>query len=216
MRPTLSASEAAFVEPLSSVVQNMKKLRIVPGKETIVIIGGGTMGLLNGLTARAMGARVIISEVMPKKLALIKELGFEAIDASQNDPVQKVKELTNGRGADSVIVEVGSTLAMNQSLEMVKEKDGKISIYAAGYPAPEMAIQPNTIHYMRLEVIGTYASTLEDFYDAATLLNEGRVDVSKLIETKIPLMDIQKAFEIASTPGSYRVSVVLNEEGNKE
>lgn len=62
MRPTLSASEAAFVEPLSSVVQNMKKLRIVPGKETIVIIGGGTMGLLNGLTARAMGARVIISE----------------------------------------------------------------------------------------------------------------------------------------------------------
>ena len=79
-----------------------------------------------------------------------------------------------------------------------------------------MAIQPNMIHYMRLEVIGTYASTLEDFYDAATLLNEGRVDVSKLIETKIPLMDIQKAFEIASTPGSYRVSVVLNEEGNKE
>ena len=216
MRPTLSASEAAFVEPLSSVVQNMKKLRIVPGKETIVIIGGGTMGLLNGLTARAMGARVIISEVMPKKLALIKELGFEAIDASQTDPVQKVKELTNGRGADSVIVAVGSTLAMNQSLEMVKEKDGKISIYAAGYPAPEMAIQPNTIHYMRLEVIGTYASTLEDFYDAATLLNEGRVDVSKLIETKVPLMDIQKAFEIASTLGSYRVSVVLNEEGNKE
>ncbi|MBO0462858.1 alcohol dehydrogenase, partial [Enterococcus sp. DIV1298c] len=64
--------------------------------------------------------------------------------------------------------------------------------------------------YMRLELIGTYGSTLEDFYDAAQMLNTGRVDVSKLVETHIPLDDIQKAFETASTPGNYRVSVTLD------
>lgn len=211
MNPKLSASEAAFVEPLSSVIQNMKKLRLASGKETVVIIGGGTMGLLNAETARAMGARVIVSELMEKKIKVAQAMGFEVINAQKFDPVKKVYELTDGKGADIVIVAVGATAANNQALEMIKPKDGKISMYAAGYPAPEMELDSNKIHYMRLELIGTYGSTLEDFIDAATMLNEGRVDVSKLIETRIPLNHIQEAFETASTPGNYRVSVILNE-----
>ncbi|MBX8939062.1 zinc-binding dehydrogenase [Enterococcus gilvus] len=210
MNPDLSPSEAAFVEPLSSVIQNMKKLRVKAGTDTVVVIGGGTMGLLNAETARAFGAKVIVSELMEKKVEVAKSMGFEVINPKKEDPVQKVKELTNGKGADIVIVAVGATPANNQALEMVKPKDGKISMYAAGYPAPEMDVDPNKVHYMRLELIGTYGSTLEDFSDAAEMLNTGRVDVSKLVETQIPLEDIQKAFETASTPGNYRVSVILD------
>ncbi|MDA9461438.1 alcohol dehydrogenase [Enterococcus mundtii 3F] len=210
MSPDLAPSEAAFVEPLSSVIQNMKKLRIKSGTDTVVVIGGGTMGLLNAETARAFGARVIVSELMEKKVEIAESMGFEVVNPKKEDPVQRVKELTNGKGADIVIVAVGLTIANNQALEMVKPKDGKISMYAAGYPAPEMDVDPNKVHYMRLELIGTYGSTLEDFYDAAQMLNTGRVDVSKLVETHIPLDDIQKAFETASTPGNYRVSVTLD------
>ena len=210
MNPDLSPSEAAFVEPLSSVIRNMKKLRVKSGTDTVVVIGGGTMGLLNAETARAFGARVIVSELMEKKVEIAKSMGFEVINPKEVDPVQKVKELTNGKGADIVIVAVGATPANNQALQMVKPKDGKISMYAAGYPAPEMDVDPNKVHYMRLELIGTYGSTLEDFSDAAEMLNTGRVNVSKLVETQIPLDEIQKAFETASTPGNYRVSVILN------
>lgn len=212
MNRDLPASEAAFVEPLSSVIQNLKKMRIQPGVDTVVIIGAGTMGLLNAEVARAMGARVIVSEMMEKKLAVAKSMGFEVIDAKNEDPIKRVKELTNWLGADVVIVAVGATVANNQALGMVKEKGGKIALFSAGYPAPELNIDSNIIHYRRLELIGTYGSTLSDFKDAARMLNEKRVDVSKLVEEKIPLDNIQEAFEKASTPGSYRVSVILNEE----
>lgn len=210
MNPELSPSEAAFVEPLSSVIQNMNKLRIKSGLDTVVVIGGGTMGLLNAEVARALGARVIVSELMDKKIDTAKSMGFEVINPSKVDPIEKVYELTNGNGADVVIIAVGVTVANNQALEMVKQKDGKISMFAAGYPLPEMDISPNKIHYMRLEIIGTYGSTLRDFYDAAEMLNSHRINVSKLVETEIPLDEIQKAFEVASEPGSYRVSVKLN------
>lgn len=210
MNPNLPASEAAFVEPLSSVVRNMKKIRITPGVDTVVVIGGGTMGLLNAITARAMGARVIVTELMEKKIKTAQSMGLNVINAKEVDPIEEVKKLTEGKGADIVIVAVGATPANNQALKMIKSKDGKISMFAAGYPAPDMEIHPNKVHYMRLELIGTYGSTLEDFVDAARLLNTGMVNVSKLIETHVTLNDIQKAFEIASTPGNYRVSVTLN------
>lgn len=212
----LSPSEAAFVEPLSSVVQNLNKLRLRGGIDTVVVIGGGTMGLLNAETARAFGARVIVSEIMPKKIATAQAMGFETINANAEDPIQAVKNRTNGRGADVVIVAVGATIANNQALQMVKAKDGKISLYAAGYPAPEMEIDSNTIHYRRLELVGTYGSTLADFATAAFLLNTKRVDVSKLVEKQFPLEQIQEAFVCASTPGSFRVSVVMNQPEEKE
>ncbi|GMA09328.1 hypothetical protein GCM10025886_24810 [Tetragenococcus halophilus subsp. flandriensis] len=206
----LPAAEAGFVEPLSSVIQNMKKLHIKGGKDTVVVIGGGTMGLLNAATAKAMGAKVIVSELMDKKIDVAQKMGLEVINAGIVDPIEEVKRLTGGKGADIVIVAVGVTSANNQALEMVKPKDGKVSLFAAGYPAPEIEVDSNTIHYKRLELIGSYGSTLEDFYDAAQMLSEGRVDVSNLIEESIPLDDIQKAFELASETDSYRVSVKLN------
>lgn len=206
----LGDSKAGFVEPLSTVVRSMKKLRVNSGYDTMVIVGAGTMGLLNAQLGRAMGARVIVSAKREKQINIAEKMGFEVIDTSENDPVEKVKELTNGRGADIVVVAVGATSANNQALEMVKEKDGKISLFSAGYPAPEMDIDSNKIHYMRLELIGTYGSTLQDFNDAAKLLSERRVEVSDLIEEVYPLSDIQNAFEKASSSGTYRVSLKLN------
>ncbi|CUH96799.1 hypothetical protein P22_2910 [Propionispora sp. 2/2-37] len=209
MSPDLPPEEAAFVEPLGSVLHNMKKLRIRPGKDTVVVIGAGTMGLLNAEVARAMGGRVIVSEMMDKKIGISKSMGFEVIDAKTENPVQRVMEFTNGQGADIVILAVGATAANSQALEMIKKRDGKISLFAAGYPAPQMTIDPNTIHYKKIELIGTFGSDLDDYNNAARMLNEKRVDVSKLVEEKIPLARIQEAFEKAN-PGNYRVSVTLN------
>ena len=62
-------------------------------------------------------------------------------------------------------------------------------------------------------MIGTFGADMKDFFKAAELLNTGAVDVSKLVEPeKFLLDDIQKAYEHASVPGMYRVSVLLNEE----
>lgn len=211
MKRDLSASEAGFVEPLGSVLHGMRKVRLQGGYDTVVVIGGGTMGLLNAVAAKAMGARVIVSGRGEKKLAVGGKMGFEMIDAGNTNPVEAVKNLTNGYGADVVIVSAGTTAANQQALEMVKDQHGRVLFYAAGYPVPGLNIDSNIIHYKNLELIGTFGSTLEDFNNAGRMLSERRIDVSYLIEEKVSLSKIQEAFEKASTKGNFRISVMLQE-----
>lgn len=208
MNPAIDPSEAAFVEPAGTVVEGLRKLRVKKG-ETLVVIGAGTMGILNALIAREMGCRVILTEMMPKKIQTAKEYGFEVVDVSKADPVEMVKALTDDQGVDAVVVAVGATSANNQALEMIKQIDGKILLFAAGYPAPEMNIDSNTIHYRKMELLGTFSADIDDFQYAADLISDKKIDVSKLVEEKFPLEDIQAAFEAATVPGAYRVSVVF-------
>lgn len=210
----LDPSEAAFIEPLATVCKGLSKLRLQPF-ETVVVIGAGTMGLVNAQAAKAHGCRVIVTEMMEKKLNTAKAMGLEVIDVSVDNPIEKVKEMTGGKGADVVIVAVGNTQANTQAMEMVKEFDGRILLFAAGYPAPQLEVDTNVIHYRRTEIIGTFGADMKDFFQAAELLNSGAVDVSKIVEpTKFKLDDIQAAFKEASKPGMYRVSVLLNEYKN--
>lgn len=208
----IPAAEAGFIEPVSTAVSGMKKLRVKPA-ETVVVIGAGTMGLVNAQVAKAFGARVIITELMPKKLERAREMNIgTVIDAKNEDPVEAVKKLTDGAGTDAVIVAVGNTIAYKQGYQMLKQMEGRFLLFAAGYPKPEMEIDPNEIHYRRLEIIGTMSADVSDFRDAGFMISNGIVDCSYSLEGKtFPLRDIQKAYEAASTPGAYRVTVDLQD-----
>lgn len=209
MNKELDPREAAFLEPVATVVKGIKKLRLT-GIQTVVVIGGGTMGILNAQVAKAYGARVIVSEMMSNKLKVAKDLGFLTVNPEEADPVETVIKLTGGRGADAVVVAVGSTKANSQAQAMLKKMDGKLLVFAAAYPSPEIGVTANDIHYRRLEIIGTYLGDTCDFLDAAYLLNTRSVQVDKLIEHTYPLEQIQEAFVEASTPGKYRVSVWMH------
>ena len=69
--------------------------------ENVVVIGAGTMGLLNAQVAKLFGARVIITELTPKKITRAQSLkSVEVIDAKQNDPVSEVLKITQGAKKD--------------------------------------------------------------------------------------------------------------------
>lgn len=210
MRKDLDPSEAAFMEPLAAVVKGLEKLRVKP-LETVVVVGAGTMGLLNAQAARALGCRVIVSELMENKIQVAREMGFEVIDGNREDPVEKVKDLTEGKGADAVVLAVAATGANAQAFDLIKKLDGRILFFGAGYPAPKLDVDSNVIHYRRMELIGTFGADLKDFCVAADMLNQGVVKVDRLIEAhRYPLDEIQEAFAEASTPGKFRVSVLLD------
>lgn len=211
MNKDMDPSAAAFLEPLATVVRGIKKLRVQP-METVVVIGAGTMGILNAQMARAYGARVIVSELMEKKINTAKSLGFEVVNPGEADPAEKIKEMTDGTGADCVIVAVGNTAANQQALDMVKYTDGRILLFAAGYPVPELKVDSNMIHYRRLELLGTFEADVNDFMAAGKLLSDYTIDVSRIIEEpRFTLNTMQEAYEHAAVPGMYRVSVILNE-----
>ncbi|MBQ6003700.1 MAG: zinc-binding dehydrogenase [Clostridia bacterium] len=206
----LPAPVAGFVEPIATCVCGMRRLRVKPG-ETVVIIGAGTMGIANAQVAHAFGARVIITELSQKKLERARSMGFaDVIDSTACDPVEEVFKLTDGYGADAVIAAVGLGSAYEQGYKMLKRVEGRFLLFAAGYPVPEWQINPNEIHYRRIEIIGTMSGDVADFADAAYLISHKLVDPSFSLEGKlIPLKDIQEAFIAAATPDAYRVTVDL-------
>ncbi len=199
--------EAGYLEPLGTAIHGVRRLRVSAG-ENILVIGAGNLGLINAQVARAFGGRVIVSEINEERCGVAESFGFETINPKKVDVAAQARNITDGRGVDGVILAVGNTAANQQALEAVGVT-GRILFFAAGYPAPEIGVDPNTIHYKETELIGTIGADLIDWQLAADFLSRGVVKTDKLVSHQVSIDEAQRAFELASTPGNYRVSLVL-------
>jgi L-iditol 2-dehydrogenase len=194
----VSFEEASFCEPLACVMNGNAAVPMALGDD-VVIVGCGPIGLLHLQLARNRGVRIIASDPIAARLEQAKALGaHDVIDASAADPVARVKELTQGRGADVVIVAVGAPEAIKQGLEM-GAINGKVNLFAGTYPPVEMPLDPNLIHYRQLVVTGSHDFTPHHFSTALKLISFGMVRVAPLISHRFSLDAIQEAFE--STAG---------------
>ena len=199
---------AALCEPVSTVLHGMSRLRIKPG-ENVLVIGAGTMGLINAEVARYLGAEVIISELSDKKLEMAAKMGFEKrIDVRTDDINKKIYEFTGGKPVDAIVIAVGVTAAYNQAFEAA-EAQCRLLIFAGGYPPPSWDADPNKVHYQMTEIIGTYGCSTADFQTSVDLISAGKINVEKLVEGSFPLENVQDAFAIAASGDAYRYAVIL-------
>ena len=203
-----SFETAALSEPLSCALHANRLLNHRVGQD-VVILGAGVMGLMNVVAARQYAARVIVSEVDPARLAMAKRMGAtELIDATKVDPVARVKELTEGRGAEAVIAAIGHEKANEQGMAMLSER-GRFVLFAAAHPEPVVTFAPNEMHNRETGVFGVVSGEKQDFYAATRLIRYGLVDLSPLIDARYPLEQVGDALDHALRPGTYRVVVEL-------
>ena len=204
----LPYEQAGFVEPVATSIHGVKRARVTAG-EKVVIIGAGNLGLVNAQVAKAYGGDVLVSEIMPERREKAEKLGFPTVDPTADNFKAVINDFTEGRGADVVILSVGKTPANNQAIEILSVR-GRALFFAAGHPVPELNIGSNDIHYKEYELIGTYNSDPSDFLLSAKFLSDGTVKVDQIMSQKVPMDECQRAFELAATPGTYRVSVTLD------
>jgi L-iditol 2-dehydrogenase len=190
----VSFEEASFCEPLACIINAHSYTEISVGGDA-VIVGAGPIGLMHLQLARNRGARVIVSDPIAARLEKARELGaHDVIDASTTDPVERVKELTDGRGADAVIIAVGAAEPIRQGLEMATI-NGWVNIFAGTYPPLELPVDPNLIHYRQMRVTGSHDFTPHHFSTALKLIQFGIVRVAPLISHRFELDDVRDAFE---------------------
>lgn len=198
--------QAALSEPLSCALHGTRMLGIYVG-EDVVVLGAGVMGLMNVIAAKKRGARVIVSEIDPERLARAGRMGAdELIDASTTDPVARVKELTGGRGAEAVIAAIGHQRANEQGMAMLADR-GRYVLFAAAHPEPPLTLPPNELHNRETGVFGVVSKDKQDFYAASRLIRYGQVDLAPLIDLHYPLEQVAEAMDHAIRPGTYRVIV---------
>lgn len=203
---SLSYEEAALTEPLACCVHSIGKADIQLGDD-VVIIGGGIMGLNHVMLAKLRGARVILSEVDAARRELAKELGADiTINPLETDPVDEIKKLTEGRGADVVINTTAIASVVPQALEMTGAC-GRMVQYSSLHPDAPVQVSPQMLHSMEKIITGSISPTEMDFFRANRLLSSGIIGMKKLIAARYPFEEVQAAFEYASSPGTYRVIV---------
>lgn len=206
--------EASLAEPLACVINAQEVLDIKLG-QTVAVIGAGPLGCLHAETARSQGAgKVFLINRSVPRLDLARSYGFDAYLSSEMcDPVQAVKDLTDGRGADVVVVSAGSAKAAVMGMEMAS-KMGKVCMFA-GLPKddPEVALDLNRAHYRQISVIGAFSSAPRHNALALELIASGRVRVTPILTHVAPLEGIETAIATAISHSGLRVSIspCLNE-----
>jgi len=196
----------SLAEPLSCAIHATRLLEIGVADDAVVI-GAGVMGLMNVIALKKRGARVIVSEIDADRLAKARQLGADVtIDAASEDPVARVRELTEGRGAEHVIAAIGSGRANEQAMAMLSER-GRFVLFASAHPMTPLEIDPNHMHNHETGVFGTLSSEQADFEVAARLIGLGQVDLSPLIQQSFSLTELGVALDASIAPGTYRMIV---------
>lgn len=202
----LSYEEAALTEPLACVVHSIGRADIQLG-EDVVVIGGGIMGQYHVMLAKRKGARVILSEVDKKRAELAKKLGADIVfNPMEVDPVEFVKSVTEGRGADVVFNTTAIPSVVSQAFAMTG-KAGRMIQYSSMHPDAPTPVSPQMLHGTETVLTGSISPNGEDFFVANRLLNAGIIDCKPMIEKTFAFEEAQKAFEEAIVPGTFRVII---------
>jgi L-iditol 2-dehydrogenase len=174
----------------------VKKGRVYSG-DTVAVVGPGALGLLVTQCAKALGAtKVIAVGRAGPRLEMSKKLGAdEVVDATAEDPVKRLKELTGGKGVDVAIEAVGKPDAIRYTFDLVK-RGGRIVLTGLS-GRTEVPIIPDRLVLDDLDVFGIRGNpnTCEE---VIPYIASGKVNVQPIITHVVPMRDFSKALEIVT------------------
>ena len=127
--------------------------------ETVAVFGMGTLGQIVGQLARKSGAMVIGIDRFSKRLEIAIQSGATdmVIDASQDEVAERIRDLTNNRGADVAIEVTGSTVALNQAIRSVAYSAKVIALGFFQGEASGMFLGEE-FHHNRVNIVGSQIS----------------------------------------------------------
>jgi len=210
----LSLKEGALIEALSCAINGQSYLNIDRG-DVVVIYGGGPIGFMHAVLAKAEGAsKVIMIDPAYERLEKFgKNFGdIILLDPKKVSVKEEVIRLTDGYGADVVITACPAKQAQIEGLEILGSK-GRISLFG-GLPKDDsfINIDANLIHYKELSVFGAFASNRKDFIKAAQLISEKKIDAGKFISCVLPLERINEGIEMVRSGEVLKCVVEINRE----
>jgi L-iditol 2-dehydrogenase len=202
--------QAAFVEPLNTVLKGQKLLNLA-SDDTVLVIGQGPIGLMHAALARRTGARVLTSDLYPERHAIAAKFGLtDPIHAGSENVVERVFAETDGRGADAVILAVGGNALIRTAMDAVRP-GGKVMLFAQTQHG-EATFDPGAVCVDEKTLIGSYSSSFPIMDEVTDLVFNGYrngFDLTQLISHRFPLQQAVAAIEIASHPTGSSMKIMI-------
>lgn len=187
-------ADAALLEPLSLVVRSIEHVQPVIG-ESAVIVGPGTVGLLHlqALVASGVSRLIVVGlDIDKTRFGIAKKIGAtHIVNASKENPVEAVMDITNGRGADIVIETASSPKVWDFLLDLAAAK-GRVSSFGL---YPESNFKPLALIRNGITIYGDVAFLQRHFIRAIGWLESGKVSVRPLVTKRFALKQAKEAFE---------------------
>ena len=197
-----------LAEPLACVGHSINMGHLEIG-DYALILGGGVMGLLHVLLAKQKGACTILSEPDEKRRKKASELGVDyVINPFEEDVIGKIKEITDGRGVETVFFTAGGKRALEGGIEALAVR-GTLVVYGATSSKDVLTIDPKLFHYKEISITGVIKQTKDTFRKAAEIISSNSLPLESLISEKYPFAEIEKGFDRAKEMDTYRVVVEL-------
>jgi L-iditol 2-dehydrogenase len=199
----LTDEEASFVEPLACCLRAVDRARVEPG-DTAVVVGLGSIGcLFTQLLARA-GAAVAGADPLAPRAALARALGAR-VAGEPHAVARAARELSDGRGADHVIVTGGGADVLGWAVGLTR--DGGSVHYFAGGPGDSLPLPLATLYHHELTITTTYSSSPTTLARAFWLLAAGKVEVARLITHRLPLDRLAEGVDLMRRREALKVYV---------
>lgn len=207
----ISPRQGCIVEP-SAVAVHAVRMATTSFGNIAFVYGAGPIGLLILQAARAAGAdKIIVSEVSEMRADIAYKLGADiVVNPKREDVVARVKEETDGLGADVVFEAIGQPKLQQESLDLIKKR-GMIVI--VGLTAEKAAIDFNKVVSNEIKIQGSWCYSFwpgkpNDFRQAMSLMTAAKIKVDPIITHEFPLTQFREAFD-ASQDSENAIKVIF-------
>jgi L-iditol 2-dehydrogenase len=203
----VSFEQACFVEPVNTCIKGIETLHLEP-EETVLVIGQGPIGLILATLAQRAGARVITSDLYPARLTIAHSFGQKlTIDASKADAGQAVRGLTEGRGADAVILAVAGSGLIGPAMDAARP-GGRVLLFAQTVRS-EATIDPSAVCVDEKALLGSYSASVELQEESVQFVMDREMDLERLISHRFSLERSVEALNLAAHPQPDSMKIVI-------
>ena len=205
----VSFERASFVEPVNTCLKAIEKCRI-RADETVLVLGQGPIGLLFTLLLKRRAVRAVCAtDVLDSRLAVSERLGADhAWNDKETDVAVEMRRLTEGRGADVVIVAASAPGIVEQAIA-ASRPGARVMLFAQTSPDEVFELRGADLCMADRGLLGSYSASVDLQEESTKTVWSDDFPVTDLISHRLPLDELEQGIELARRPtaGSLKLMV---------
>jgi len=204
----ISFERATLVEPLNTCFKAVVQCDPQPGEFT-AILGQGPIGLMFTMLVHRSGARIAATDAIPERLRVSARCGADFTwNPRETDVAAEVKKLTEGRGADLVIVAASVPGIVDQAMACSRP-GARVLLFAQTSATERIEASGADICVGERTLFGCYSASVELQKESASLVFDGQLPVEELISHRLPLGKIGSGIDLALHPGPKSLKIIV-------
>lgn len=188
---SMTFEEAIFMEPLACILRNIKRANLQQ-KDSVLIIGLGSVGLMTGMALKSMGMKVFATDLKQDRVDLAMKLGFDWTAIPSAQLKEEIHSHTNPKGVDLVVLTAGNEKVYSDSVNYVRD-GGTVSIFAGMGPDSKLEFNINNLYRREITVYSSYSPSPIELMEALQMIQNKEVNVQALTPKKFPLEQVEQA-----------------------